>query len=59
MRKILLAIMVWLCTIGASAQEVKLNTEGREAGYVETIIKRSQKIVDGLNISDAKKAFNR
>lgn len=56
MRKILLAIMVWLCTIGASAQEVKLNTEGREAGYVETIIKRSQKIVDGLNISDVKKA---
>ncbi len=35
---------------------MELNREGRDASYVETILKRSQKIVDGLGLTDAKQA---
>jgi len=38
------------------AQKVELKTEGQEPAYVETIKGRSQKIVDGLGITDAQKA---
>lgn len=40
------------------AQEVKLDSVGRDAAYVKTIIGRSQKIVDGLHLNDARKAKN-
>ena len=56
MRKILFAAIFPLLSLTAAAQTVALKTDGLDAGYVETIIKRSQKIVDGLNISDAQKA---
>lgn len=44
---LLLAVMTW------SASAVELKSEGREKGYVETILARSQKIVDKLAIADA------
>lgn len=40
------------------AQEVKLDSVGRDASYVKTIIGRSQKIVDGLHLSNKEKAVN-
>ena len=39
-----------------SAGAVDLNKEGRDPEYVESIVKRSQKIVDKLGINDAKVA---
>lgn len=58
MKKIFfLAVIVWLQTQTAFAQ-VALNNEGRDTAYVSSIIKRSQKIVDGLQLSDAQKAEN-
>ena len=55
--------MIWLFTvqsITATAQEavsvVKLNSEGLDAKYVESIKSRSQKIVDALQLGDAAKA---
>ena len=38
------------------AQTVSLNTDGLDADYVQTIVGRSQKIVDGLVLTDAQKA---
>ncbi|MBR1547584.1 MAG: DUF3826 domain-containing protein [Prevotella sp.] len=52
---VLFAAMSWLLTLEASAQ-VALKSDGLDAKYVENILGRSQKIVDGLNISDAAKA---
>ena len=49
--------MLSLLTITASAQ-VKLNSEGQDPQYVETIKGRAQKIVDGLQLQDAQKAEN-
>jgi hypothetical protein len=45
-----------ICT--ASAQTVPLKTDGLDAKYVESILGRSQKIVDGLSLTDATKAEN-
>ncbi|MBQ7511903.1 MAG: DUF3826 domain-containing protein [Prevotella sp.] len=42
----------------SAAAQVALKTEGLDADYVETIKQRSQKIVDGLQLSDAQKAEN-
>ena len=42
----------------ATAPIVKLNTDGLDAKYVESIIGRSQKIVDALQLADAAKAEN-
>ena len=42
----------------ASAQQIVLNDYGRDSAYVETIKGRAQKIVDGLQLTDAKKAEN-
>ena len=41
-----------------SAQEVALKSEGLDTAYVSSIIKRSQKIVDALGLTDARKAEN-
>ena len=58
MKKVLCAAILSLLTITASAQLVVLNDEGRDSAYVESIIKRSQKIVDGLQLDDQKTARN-
>ena len=57
MRKVLFAAIAGLLTITVNAQ-VALKTEGLDAEYVQNITNRSQKIVDGLNITDAQKAEN-
>jgi len=57
MRKVLYAAMLWLLSLTANAQ-VTLNTEGQDPQYVETIKGRAQKIVDGLQLTDAQKAEN-
>ena len=44
-------------SLHVSAQVV-LNTEGQDPQYVETIKGRAQKIVDGLQLTDAQKAEN-
>ena len=57
MRKVLYAAILWLLSLTtASAQTVALNSDGLDSAYVESIVKRSQKIVDGLNLSDAQQA---
>lgn len=58
MKNVLYAAMLWLLTLPISAQSVSLNTEGLDSAYVNSIIARSQKIVDGLQLSDTKKAEN-
>ena len=55
MKKYLLGVLIaWAFTMNALA--VDLKTEGRDPAYVESIVKRSQKIVDKLGIEDASKA---
>lgn len=56
MRKVLvfLVCLVSLDTLG----QVAIKTEGQDPKYVETIKGRAQKIVDGLQLTDAKKAEN-
>lgn len=61
MKKILfLLLTVFAVQMNVQAQHVKLNSEGRDAEYVKTILGRSQKIVDGLALKDkdAAKARN-
>ena len=57
MRKVLYTAILCLLPLTASAQ-VKLNTEGQDPQYVETIKGRAQKIVDALQLNDAQKAEN-
>jgi hypothetical protein len=57
MKKVLYTAILSLFTIMASAQ-VALKTEGQDSQYVETIKGRAQKIVDGLQLTDAQKAEN-
>jgi hypothetical protein len=57
MRKVLFTAILSLFTIMTSAQ-VALKTEGQDPQYIETIKGRAQKIVDGLQLSDAQKAEN-
>ena len=55
MKKILLlSILLW--TGWVSAQAIDLDKENRDPKYVESIVSRSQKIVDKLRINDAKVA---
>ena len=57
MRKVLYAAILWLLSLTtATAQTVALNSDGLDTAYVESIVKRSQKIVDGLNLSNAQQA---
>lgn len=58
MKNVLYAAILWLLTLPISAQSVSLNTEGLDSAYVSSIIARSQKIVDALQMSDTKKAEN-
>ena len=49
--------MLWLLSLTtATAQTVALNSDGLDTAYVESIVKRSQKIVDGLQLTDQEKA---
>ena len=57
MKKVLFAAILSLLSITASAQ-VALKPEGQDPQYVETIKQRAQKIVDGLDLTDAQKAEN-
>ena len=56
MKKVLLAALVSLLTITASAQLVALDCDGRDSAYVENIKGRAQKIVDGLQLTDQEQA---
>ena len=57
MRKVLYAAILWLLSLTtAIAQTVALNSDGLDTAYVESIVKRSQKIVDGLQLTDQEKA---
>ena len=56
MRKVLV-FLVFLVSLDVLGQ-VTLNTEGQDPQYVETIKGRAQKIVDGLQLTDAQKAEN-
>ena len=58
MKNVLYAAILWLLALPISAQSVSLNTEGLDSAYVNSIIARSQKIVDGLQLSDTEKAEN-
>ena len=55
MKKILL-LSILLSTGWVSAQAIDLDKENRDPKYVESIVSRSQKIVDKLGINDAKVA---
>ena len=57
-RMVLYTAILSLFTLTTTAQTVALKSDGLDAKYVETIIARSQKIVDGLNLTDAQKAEN-
>ena len=57
MKKVLFAAILSLLSITVSAQ-VALKVEGQDSAYVETIKQRAQKIVDGLDLTDAQKAEN-
>ena len=56
MKKVLYTAILSLLPLGLSAQTVTLKTEGLDSAYVQTILGRSQKIVAGLGIGDAKKS---
>lgn len=59
MKKVFLGLLVFLVNlVSLSAQEVKLNSDGRDQQYVQTILGRSQKIVDGLKLTDESKKQN-
>ena len=55
MKKYLLGVLI-AGAFTMNALAVDLKTEGRDPAYVESIVKRSQKIVDTLGIEDASKA---
>ena len=56
MRKVLVFL---ICLVALNAQgQVTLKTEGQDPKYVETIKGRAQKIVDGLQLKDAKNEEN-
>ena len=56
MKNVLYTAILSLLPLGLSAQTVTLKTEGLDSAYVQTILGRSQKIVAGLGIGDAKKS---
>ena len=58
MKKVVYTAILSLLSLSATAQTVALKTEGQDPQYVETIKGRAQKIVDGLNLTDAQKAEN-
>lgn len=51
-----LTIFVTLITLSATnAQTIKLNSDGRDKDYVNTILVRSKKVTDALNITGTEK----
>lgn len=50
MRKVILSLVMLF--VAFAVQAVELDKEGRDAAYVSSIVKRSKKIVDKLNITD-------
>lgn len=51
-----LTIFVTLITLSATnAQTIKLNSDGRDKDYVNTILERSKKVTDALNITGTEK----
>lgn len=51
-----LSIFVTLITLSATnAQTIKLNSDGRDKDYVNTILERSKKVTDALNITGTEK----
>lgn len=51
-----LTIFVTLITLSATnAQTIKLNSDGRDKDYVNTILERSKKVTDALNITRTEK----
>lgn len=51
-----LTIFVTLITLSATnAQTIKLNSDGRNKDYVNTILERSKKVTDALNITGTEK----
>ena len=50
LKKIFLSIM--FCCVALSASAVELDSLGRDPNYVKSILKRSEKIVDNLGITD-------
>lgn len=59
MKRIILTLACCVaCFLAADAQDVVLDSAGRSAAYVTTIVNRSRKIVDALNITDKAKYAN-
>lgn len=56
--KVLLILIIYHSSLITSTAQVALKTEGQAPQYVETIKGRAQKIVDGLQLTDAPKAEN-
>lgn len=57
-KKVQFVAILLLLTLTLNAQTVPLKTEGLDSAYVNNIVARSQKIVDGLGITDNQKAEN-
>ena len=55
MRKFVFSLLLLAATT-LTAMAVELKSEGRDAAYVEAIVKRSQKIVDKLDLKDKAQA---
>ena len=51
-RKIFFILSLCFLGVNAHAQEVVLDSAGRDAQYVQTIVGRAQKIVDGIKLTD-------
>ena len=58
MKNYLVALMALVALSSPLSAQVSLKTDGQDSAYVQTIVKRSQKIVDGLQLTDAQKAEN-
>ena len=54
----MLILIIYHSSLITSTAQVALKTEGQDPQYVETIKGRAQKIVDGLQLTDAQKAEN-
>jgi hypothetical protein len=52
MTKKLLVLCFLLSLVLAAKAQAVLDSAGRDPGYVKTILARSRKIVDGLNLSN-------
>jgi len=53
-----LGVLLFLILLGQSVQAVNLDTKNRDPKYVETIVARSRKIVDKLDLKNEGEAIN-